>query len=192
MRKQLFQTCLLLGTIASTALTATGQQVVHALTGKVTAIYPATKSIKITTDDGSEGLFFILTKTNTPLNFEKSVRAESTPAAAFTKTDAQVVVYYIGDDAIRTTVALEDLGAGPFVKTVGTIVKLDKHAHMITIKDDKGAEESFHIDAKTVGEATNGVVEGEKFDADKGAKVRVTATTENGAETALFIRAMSF
>ena len=192
MRKEFFQACLLLGTMTFATLTATGQAVVHALTGKVTAIYPATKSIKITTDDGSEGLFFVLTKTDTPLNFEKNVKAASTPAAAFTKTDTQVVVYYIGDDAIRTTVALEDLGTTPLVKCVGTIVKLDRHAHMLTVKDDKGAEVSFHIDAKTVGEATNGVIEGEKFDADKGAKVRVTATAANGAETALFIRALSF
>jgi hypothetical protein len=35
-------------------------------------------------------------------------------------------------------------------------------------------------------------MEGQKFSADKGARVRVTATMENGAPTALFIQALSF
>ena len=192
MRKHLVQASLLFGTLTFATLASDGQAVVHALAGKVAAIYPATKTIKIVTDDGSEGLFEVLIKTDTPLNFQKSVKAMTTPAASFAKADGQVVVFYFGDDSIRTAVALEDLGAAPLVKRVGTIVKLDKHAHLLTIKNSAGVEESFHIDAKTVGEATEGVVPGEKFDADKGAKVRVTATAENGAQTALFIRTLAF
>jgi hypothetical protein len=189
MRRELFQASLLLGTLSFAAAAANGQQVVHALAGKVTAIYPATNIIKISTDDGSQGLFTVLTKTNTPLNFEKDIKSMTTPAGAFNKANDQVVLFYYGDESIRTAVAVEDLGATPLVKTVGTIVKLDKH--LLTVKDGDGVEQSFRIDAKTLGDSSGGVVRGDKFDAEKGAKVRVTSMTENGSPTAVFIRALS-
>ncbi len=147
--------------------------------------------IEVSTDDGSFGTFGVMTKPVT-LNFPKNVKMLTVPAGAFTQKDAQVVVFFFGEDnTVRTTVALEDLGAAPLVKSAGTVIKLDKHAHILTIKDDAGKETTFHIDAKTIADGTSGVVPGEKFDADKGARVRIVATMENGAETALFIRAMS-
>jgi uncharacterized protein YrzB (UPF0473 family) len=191
MRRELFQASLLLGTLSFAATAAQGQQVVHALAGKVTAIYPATNSIKIATDDGSMGLFEIMVKANTPLNFDKGVKAMTVPAGSFTKADDQVVLFFYGDDSVRTAVAVEDLGVSPLVKSVGTVVKLDKREHLLTIKNSDGVEETFHIDAKTLGDGSQGVVKCDKFDLDKGAKVRVTAITENGAQTALFIRALS-
>jgi hypothetical protein len=192
MQGKIVRCCVVLLSLGLASYQAKAQEIVHALTGMLTSVNPKTSTLHVATDDGSDGLFKIFTDKGTQLSFQKNVKAESVPAAGFTKTKTQVLVFYIGDDAERTAVALEDLGAGPFVKTVGTVVKLDRHAHILTVKDSTGVEQTFHIDAKTVGEATNGVLEGEKFDADKGAKVRVIASTENGAETALFIRALSF
>jgi hypothetical protein len=192
MLNRLLTTCLVAGAIASVPIAAHAQQTVHGLAGKVTAIYPATNMIKVATDDGSGNMFEIMVKADVPLNFQKGVKALTTPAATFNKKDDQVVVFYYGDDQIRTAVAVEDLGTAPLVKTAGTLIKLDKHDHTITVRDSSGADQVFHIDAHTVGEATSGVVEGKQFDADKGAKVRVVATNENGTQTALFIRAMTF
>jgi len=189
MRRVLFQASLLLGTLTFALSAASGQEVVHALAGTVTAIYPATNTIKVNTDDGAQHLFTVMTKANTPLNFEKDIKAMTTPAGSFNKPNDQVVLFYFGDESIRTAVAVEDLGATPLARTVGTIVKLDKHG--LTVKDGDGVEQSFRIDAKTLGDGSGGVVRGDKFDADKGAKVRVTSITENGATTALFIRALS-
>lgn len=191
MRRGFLHVCLFMGALSFTTAAASAQQIVHAMAGKVTAIYPAVNSIQVVTDDGSQNLFTILTKNNVSLDFEKNVKALTVPAGAFTKANCQVVVFYFGEDNDMTTVAVEDLGQGPLVKTLGTVVKLDKHAHLITIKDNSGAVQTFHIDAKTIADSTSGVVQGEKFDADKGEKVRVTATMENGAPTALFIRALS-
>jgi hypothetical protein len=182
---------LVLAALPFLATAASGQQVVHALAGKVTAIYPATKIMKITTDDGSSGLFFFPTKADTQMTFEKKVRSLTTPVASFNKPNDQVVVFFYGDESSRTAVAVEDLGATPLTKTVGTVIKLDKHAHVLTIQDAAGAEQTFHLDEKTVGDASEGVVKADSLDIDKGAKVRITATTENGAQTALFIRALS-
>ena len=171
-------------------LTVRAQEVVHALTGTVTAVNQAGKSLTVSTDDGTEGQFTTDLGHKVSLDFTQSVKAETTPASSFTKTNARVLVYYIGDNSIRTAVAVEDLGAGPFVKTAGTVVKMDRHAHELVIKNAAGAEETFKIDGKTVAEAAEGVEAGEKFDAHKGDRVRVTATTAGGVEKALFIRSI--
>jgi hypothetical protein len=181
---------LFMGALSFTAA-ANAQLIVHAMAGKLTAVTPGSGTIEIAAEDGSASVFGILTQKNVPLNFDKNVKAMTTPASSFTKANCEVVVFYFGDEGAMTTVAVEDLGASPLVKALGTVVKLDKHAHLLTIKDDAGKEQTFHIDAKTLADSSAGVVEGSKFDADKGAKVRVVASTENGASTALFIRALT-
>jgi hypothetical protein len=191
MRRGILQVCLLAGTLSFAGPHAGAQQIVHALVGTVTAVYPEGKTIQIATDDGSQGRFDILTRKDVQIDFSKNIRALTTPADSFTKANCQVVVFYFGDESMRTTVAVEDLGQGPLVKSVGTVVKLDKKAHILTIKNDSGEEQAFLIDAKTVADAMSGVVEGQKFSPDKGEKVRITAAMENGTQTALFIRALS-
>ncbi len=181
---------MLLGSILFTA-PLPAQQVVHALTGTVTALDPAAKTIAVNTDDGTEGSFTTSEQTGTTLDFSKSVRSASVPAASFTRTNAKVLVYYIGDNSVRTAIALEDLGNGPFVKTTGTITKMDHHAHTIVLKTDAGDQQTFTIDDKTVAEASNGVEEGLKFHADKGTKVRIIASKTASGQTAHFIRALT-
>jgi hypothetical protein len=190
MRYPSLHTGLLLGALSLTCV-ASAQEIIHGVTGKVTAVWPATKTLVVDTDDGSEGHFDILTR-NVPITFEKNVKAMTVPASSFTKADCQVVVFFFGEESARTVVAVEDLGSAPLVNTTGTIVKLDKHAHLLTIRGDSGEEQIFQIGAKTLADSMYGVMEGQKFSADKGAKVKVTASTENGAPTAIFIRALSF
>jgi hypothetical protein len=189
-RKGFLQVFLLTAIVSFSSVAARAQQIVHALTGKVTAVYPASKTILVDTDDGSQGSFDILTQ-NVPMTFEKNVKAMTIPASAFKKADSNVVVFFYGQEGDRTIVAVEDLGAGPLIKEAGTVVKMDKHAHLLTIKNDAGQEQTYHIDAKTLADSSYGVIEGQKFSPDKGTKVRVTASTQNGESTALFIRALS-
>ena len=180
--------CLFLGCVSLLTLTATAQEIVHALTGTVTSINSAAKTIQVKTDDGSEGLFKVLTNANAPIDFEQKVRADAIPAASFTRTNTQVLVYYFGDGDERTAVALEDLGAAPLVKVPGTIVSFKRHEHLLTIKNASGRRLSFHLDDKTVAETAEGVTEGERLAPNKGDQVRVIAKSANGTETAVFIR----
>jgi hypothetical protein len=189
MRREFLQACLFVGALTLTPGAATAQAIVHALTGVVTSINTKVNSIHIDPDDGSLSTFDILTKPNTPLEFQKSLKAATTPAVSFTKFNEEVIVFYIGGDSVRTVVAFQDLGPGPFVKSLGTMVKFDKHT--ITIRNASGSEETFQVDAKTVADVSEGAVEGKKFDANKGAQVSVIATTANGVKTALFIRALT-
>jgi hypothetical protein len=188
MLKTFSQVCCLVGVVSLAALAANAQEVVHALAGTVTSINPTQQTIIIKTDDGSEGLFKDLIKSNVSFDFDRNVRAAAIPASSFTNKGAHVIVYYFGGGDVRTAVALQELGAGPLQKVSGSVYKFNKHEHLLTIKDAAGTNESFRIDPKTVAETPWGAVEGEKFDPGKGDRVRVTAVLANGAEDALFIR----
>lgn len=177
--------CWFVGSLSLSAFTANAQEVVHALAGTVTYINPIQKTISINTDDGSE-LFKEMTS-NVSLDFAKDLRADSTPAEVFTKKGAHVIVYYYGEGNERTAVALQDLGGGPLKKISGSVYKFSRHDHLLTIKDTSGASESFHVEPKTVAETAVGVVEGGRFDPEKGDQVWVTATIANGSPEALFI-----
>jgi hypothetical protein len=190
MYKNCFQGFLLVLCLCFATFAANAQEVVHALTGTVTSINPATKTLQINTDDGSDGRFTTVIKPGVSLDFSKTVQAEAIPASSFTKTNTRVLLYYIGDSDVRVAVAMEDLGQGPFVKSQGTVLKVDRHAHLLTIENASGARETFHVTPKTVAEAAEGVEQGDKFEADKGERVRVTAKSDNGSETALFIRSL--
>ncbi len=157
------------------------------MTGTVTSINPTARAIQIDTNDGSEGLFKDLTKSHTSLDFDKNIRADAVAAAAFTKKGTHVIIYYFGDGDVRTATALQDLGTKPLDRCSGTVVKFDRHAHLLTIKNSSGVNKSFLIVAKTRAETSAGAVEGYKFNPEKGDQVRVIATPANGNETALFI-----
>ena len=79
------------------------QEVVHALAGTVSSIDAAAKTLTVKTDDGSEGLFRAETDSKTSLEFSKDVRAETTPAAKFTRSGAEVIVYYFGGGYLERT-----------------------------------------------------------------------------------------
>jgi hypothetical protein len=189
MLRLVFQACWLVGLFSLAAFVANAQEVVHALAGVVNSINTTQKTIDVKTDDGSEGLFKDMTRSNVSLDFEKNIRASSTPAEDFNKNGDNVIVYYFGDTDERTAVALKDLGHGPLKKINGVVTRFNRRQHLMTIKDTSGASESFQIGPQTVAESAVGVVEGEKFDAEKGDPVRVTAALANGNEEALFIRA---
>ena len=190
MKKLISYVCLLAACLVLAPSSAYGQEVVHGLSGTVISVNPAAKTLQIQTDDGSEGLFTTALKPGVIVDFPKSLQAGTTDAASFTKTKARVLVYYIGYADVRTAIAVKDLGSGPFVKAVGTVVKFSRHDNQLTIKDGSGTPVSFHVDANTVAEGAEGIEEGEKLDAHKGDQVRVIATSANSGETALFVRSM--
>ncbi len=188
MRRRTRYRFFLLTCLAVFSLSASAQEVVHALTGTVVSIDSKAKTILVKPDDGTEGLFKLPTKQDGSLDFDKNVRAGTTPAAAFTKTNTQVLIYYIGYNTERTVVAVQDLGSARLVKVVGPVISFNKHQHLLTVKNASGAEVSFQVDDKTVAETPGGVTEMGKFDPHKGDRLRVVALSSSGAAKALFIR----
>jgi hypothetical protein len=187
MTKLTLRVCFLALGFFSTCLVVSAQEIVHALAGTVTAINLTAKTITVTTDDGSEGLFKDATDSRKSVEFSKNIRAEATPAAEFKASGMRAIVFYYGTDSERTVVALRSLGAGPFEKTTGTLVNFNRGARTITIQKPSGERETFHIDAQSVAETSVGAAEGDKLDASSGDNLRVTSTTVNGVKTILFI-----
>ncbi len=190
MRKRCSLCCLLAGCFLPATSAAIAQEVVHALCGTVRAINPPAKTITVTTDDGSEGLFKDFVEHRTSLDFDKRIRAEAMSADAFAENGARVIVYYFGNDTARTAVALQNLGTGQFDSGTGTVIKYYRNEHLLTIRNQSGVDQSFLIGPKTVAETAMGAVQGSDFDLEDGEQVRVIAKPEKGTETALFVSAM--
>jgi hypothetical protein len=176
--------CVFAGSLGLITMSATAQQVVHAQIGTVSAIDDVSKTIVLFQDNGSEGQFKDKTSGKTHFAFDKKTSLDTTPSDSLKSKGAYVIVFYYGDNDDRTAVALKNLGAGPFTSTEGTVVKFDSKGHTISVKDGSGSVQTFKITDQTVAEGYMGAVDGYRFQAQKGDRVRVVAT----ADTALFVR----
>jgi hypothetical protein len=165
-----------------------GQEVVHAVTGTLSATDPNAHTITVKTDDGSEGLFKDRGKTQTSISFDKGIEAQATPVDQFAKIGSHVIVYYFGDGDVRTAVAVKDLGTASVHKSAGTVTKFDHHQHLLTLKDDAGQMEEIAIGEQTSVDTPDGVAEGFKYKANRGDHLTVIwAAAANGQNAALFI-----
>lgn len=178
------------GCVGSFAVSAAAQEVVHALTGTVSSTDELAKTLTVFQDNGSEGQFKDMTDAKSHIVIDKKVALESASPDSFKKKGAYVIVFYFGDNDDRTAVALKNLGAGPFTSVEGTVVKFEAKQHSISLQDPSGTMQTFKIAQDTVAEGYMGVVDGYKFQPQKGDHVRVVGSTENGASTALFMREM--
>jgi len=169
---------------------AKAQEIVHALTGTVTEIEPAQKSITVLQDSGAKNTFKMMASSKTRISFDKSIEDEATSAQQFQKQGAYVILFYFGVDQNRTAVALKNLGPGPFSATTGKITNWDGHKHKLDVVGKDGKTSSFTVVDQTVAETYRGAVNGSDFHPDKGNHVRVVSSIENGKPTALFINTM--
>lgn len=188
MRRALVSSCLFAASLLVMPVSTPAQEIIHALTGTVSAVDAEAKTLTVLQDAGSEGVFHALTNPKARIAFDKRIEAASTAAPAFDKQGAYAIVFYFGIDDERTAVAVKSLGSGPFSSTAGVVTKFDGHAHSITVQDASGAQQTFRIDADTVAETTLGAIMGLKLDAHKGDQVHVVSAQVNGAATALFVR----
>lgn len=189
MRRECFKAVVLIGCLSLVSFPARAQEVVHALCGTVRTINSNSNTIMVGTDDDATELFKEFPKSNVSLDFDKRIRADAIVASDFKKSGDRVILYYFGSGNAQTAVAFQDLGTGPFKESSGTIVKFDRHEQVLTLKNNSGVEESFHLNLKTVAETGYGAVEGLELDAKVGDQVQVTSSSVNGNETALFILA---
>lgn len=166
------------------------QEVVHALTGTVSAVDPVSCTITVKTDDGSEGLFKDVAGTQIKTSFDKEIEAQSTPVDQFKQVGSHVIVYYFGFGDLRTAVAVKELTAASVHKSTGTVTEADHHHHLLTLKDDAGGTQEIAIDKDASVDTAEGVVEGHKYEPSKGEHLTVIWTATNGQNTAIFIYAV--
>ena len=190
MPKGMLKALIVLGCFAAASKIAPAQEVVHALTGTISSVDPSAKSITIFTDRHTESHFKDLTSSKVPISFDKKIREDATPADAFKKQGAYVILFYYGGGCGQTAVAMRDLGAGPFTEETGTVIKFESRDHSLSVKDASGVVQSFKIAEKTVAETGVGAEEGFKFQIQKGDQIRVLASSVSGNPTALFVSSM--
>jgi hypothetical protein len=176
--------------LGSLTIAASAQQVVHALTGTVSSIDGVAKTLTVFQDNGSEKQFKDMIGNKSRVVIDKKISLDSMTLDASKAKGSYVIVFYCGDNDARSVVALKDLGAGPFTSAEGTVTKFEGKGHSISIQDKTGATQTFRIAPETIAEGYMGVVDGFKFGASKGDRIRVVASTDGGALTALFVRQM--
>jgi hypothetical protein len=186
MLKKVITTCSIVLAISLCSTAARAQWAVHALAGKIESLSASAKTITLDTNDGTPGNFH-LPKAKVDMNFDKEVRAETTPVEKFTGAEGQVIVFFFGDGIIRTVVAVESVGAGPFQSVTGSVVKYDKHERILTLQTEKG-DQTFVVSDKTIVDTPDGVVPGHKFTAEHGDHMRLLATSSNGTQQTLLVR----
>jgi hypothetical protein len=169
---------------------ASGQEVVHALTGTVASSDATAKTITIFTDNRSAGLFNDLTNAKANIAFDKTLRALVTPADEFKKPGTYGIVFYFGRGDTRSAVALRSFGQGPFTSAEGIVTKSEAGDHSFSVADESGTVTSFKIAPDSVTETMMGAVAGFKSQPHKGDKVHVTAKAINGVVTALFVNTL--
>lgn len=165
------------------------QEVVHALTGTVSAANKSAHTITVKTDDGSEGLFKDTGTTGANISFDKGLEAQATPADQFSTIGSHVIVYFFGDGDVRTAVAIKDLGAATVHMSTGIVANFDHHRHMLSLKDNAGQMEEIAIAEQTCVDTPDEAVEGFKYRANRGDHVTVVWAAVNSQSTALFISA---
>ncbi len=172
--------------LAAFSSSAMAQEVIHALTGTVSSVDPAAKTITVFLDGGSQRTFKDMTNQKVSMSVDKKLLADTTTPDEFKKSGAYVIVFYFGGSDERTAVALRSLGAGPFTATTGTIEKFEQR-RSLSVQDQSGAAQTFALNADTVAESGAGAVSGSKFQTDKGERVRVVGTSKGGSPVALFV-----
>lgn len=182
---------LMLTGVAITAFCANAgaQMVVHAMSGTVKSINPASKTMDVT-ESGDTNEFNLPSGAKVSLDFDNALRSDSTEPSQFQKVGDYALVYYYGYDSNRTAVAVKDLGAGPFAKLDGTVVGFDKHSRTVTLKDDAGKANSFELSNHLVVDTGISVESGRGYDPHKGSHIRVTYTKSGDKNTAVFVRSL--
>lgn len=166
------------------------QEVVHALTGTVSSINSAAKSITVFQDNGTKGVFQQLSGGRVRYAFDKNLAKGAIESASFNSRGAYAIVFYYGLLEDPTVVALKGLGKGPFDSAEGTITSFSSRDRSLTITDKSGASRTFKLTSDSVAEGDDGAIEALKLQAHKGDHVRIVSAVRNGAPTAVFVKDM--
>ncbi len=190
MQRGLLNGLLVLACFSLIPSAAFAQEVIHALTGTVSSIDPAAKTVTVFTDQHFQKSFKDLTDPKVSISFDKKIREGTIPVDTFKTNGAYVIVFFYGQGASQTAVAMRNLGAGPFAADTGTVEKFESRDHSLSITDASGVVQSFKITPQTIAETGIGAVDGFRFQPQKGDQIRVVSSTVNGNPTALFVSHM--
>jgi len=162
------------------------QEVIHALSGTVTAVSPSAKTITMKLEDGSTRVFKQMPTSRPALAFDKTLQAQSHPANELKAAGAHVILFYYGYDDSSTAVAFKDIGSDVAKPITGEIADFDRQQHVLTVKEKPQAQKLI-VNEQTVVDTANGAVDGLSYHPSKGRTVLIVASNGEGQRPALFV-----
>src|SRR5215469_1749483 len=166
--------------------------VVHAVSGAVTKIDKESKTIAVKTADGTEHVFHYAEKTAIHAGHEtgKGVKTGAVDTYFAGKEGTQVIVRYTEKGAEKTASSVDDFGKDTMKVSEGTVTKVDKAAHTVSVKTEDGAETTYDWGKDATIDTGHGVVKGTQYVAKEGDKVIVHYTEDAGKKVVHFFKGM--
>ena len=172
----------LFGLFGATALVA--QDVVSAVSGTVTKVDSATKTVVVKSADGTEHTFHFAERTTVQGADASAAGAKDTFHGV--KEGSEVVVHYSKKGTEETAEEIDRVGKDGLKVTEGTVSKIDRGGKTLVVKTAAGTEETFRLTDHAAKDAGKGIGEG----AEKSGKVTVYYTEKAGHKVAHFFKAL--
>ena len=164
------------------AFSASAQDVVHAVSGAISHVDKAAKTVAVKTADGSEDVFRYTEHTAIRDSSKGAHAAKMGAVDTYFagKDGSKVVVRYIGQGTDKTATLVEDFGKDSLKAGRGTVTAVDKAAHTVTIRTEDGAVATYKMGSEAVVETDHGVVRGSRYLVKEGDRVTVHYTEVAG------------
>ena len=177
---------------AATLETALAQDMVHAVSGTVTKVDKKAKTLTVKTEDGTENLFKYSDKTTVHGYHDASKMAKAGAADTYFegKEGSHVIIRYTEKGADKAALSVEDFGKEGLKEGRGTVTKVDKAAHTVTVKTEDGTESTYSLGRDAAVDTEKGVVKGTDYTAKEGDKVVVHYSEDAGNKVAHFFRSL--
>jgi hypothetical protein len=164
---------------------AAAQEIIHVDAGIVSAVDPGSQTITVVANGTSQQIFNYTADAKSVALINKKMRDGVVAVNTIKDKGTYVIIYYFINGKSRTAVGLKNLGPGPFIEEVGTVVTIEDRT--IAIRSKSGAVRSFGVRPDMIAESSLGPVEGLKFQPENGDLVRIIATAPSDGGFALFI-----
>jgi hypothetical protein len=169
------------------------QAVDHIVSGTVTKVDHAAKTVTVKTAAGTEVTVKVTEKTSV-----KAADSTAKATAESVKEGDHLVVHYSIDAGQKTAVAMKSTGNATAKAVQGTIVGMDKAGKTVTVLTADGTKETYHFAedgvlnsgkatgkaGETMGKATTKAGEATAEGVTKGSKVTVHYTDQAGKKIA--------
>ena len=166
------------------ALAWAAQDVVSAVHGTVKKLDSGTKTMVITTKDGSEHTIKFVDRTT--VHGAKATVHDTAAGTEDTfhglKEGTEVVAHYTEKGTDKTAVEVDDVGKDGVKAVDGTVTHIDRATKTLAIKTADGTEETFKLSGHAAADAGKGIAKG----TEKTTKVTVYYTEQAGKKTAHF------
>jgi hypothetical protein len=185
MLNKILRTCALAGWFSVAISGAAAQEIIHVYAGIVSEVDAGSQTITVASNDGSQQIFNYTADAKSVALINKKMREGVVAVNTVKEKGTYVIVYYFISGRSRTAVGVRNLGVGPFVEEIGTVVIVQDRT--IVIRNKSGALRTFGVRPGMIAESSLGPVDGRDFLTEKGSLVRIIATATDEGGDALFI-----